>query len=67
MITITRTARALKAQFEAIRARGGHAAIDFRDGEIALRCTQPTSDPETWGRGAVPQTYNDDWVRLVEC
>lgn len=67
MPTTSKQAQSLVFQFQAIRERGGHAAIDFRDGEIMLTCTKPSSDPATWGAGAVPQAYTGAWVRLVEC
>lgn len=65
--TSTDKARHILMQFEAIRTQRGHAAIDFRNGELVLMCTKPTDNPKTWGRGAVPMTMTGDWVRLVEC
>lgn len=67
MVTPSKIALHLKLIFDAIQARGGHAAIDFKDGELALQCTKPSPDTETWGRGAVPQAFTDGWVRLAEC
>ena len=45
--------------FNEIQERGGNAALDFKNDEMVLICTKPTSDPKTWGRGAVAQTYVD--------
>jgi|GEM_PF-4481359 len=67
MVTTSAIAQQAKIVFDAIKARGGHAAIDFKDGELALICTRPTPDTSDWGRGAVPQSYGDGWVRLVQC
>lgn len=67
IITPQAAAREIAAQFRAIQERGGHAAIDFRNGELVLRCTQPQPNPKTWGRGAVPQPYTQEWVRICEC
>lgn len=67
MVTTSAVAQQAKIVFDAIKARGGHAAIDFKDGELSLICTKPTPDTSDWGRGAVPQSYGDGWVRLVSC
>lgn len=58
---------AVSILFDQIKARGGHAAIDYKDGDLVLTCTKPSSDTSQWGRGAVPQLPGEDWVRLVEC
>ena len=58
----------IRALFDEIKARGGHAAIDYKDGELVLTCSKPDfRDKSTWGRGTVPQTPNNEWVRLNEC
>ncbi len=69
MITDTQAtqARKIARQFDDIKKRGGHAAIDYKNGDLMLNTSQPTSDPLTWGNGQVPQTYTDEWVRLAEC
>lgn len=67
MKTASKTAQQIKHMYNVIQARKGHAAIDFKDGELVLVCTKPTPELKTWGVGAVPQSYGDDWVRLVEC
>lgn len=64
--TANTRARQIRSEFEAIRARNGHAAIDFCDGELVLRCSRPSEDREEWGKTAVPKPY-DKWVRLAEC
>lgn len=67
-ITSNEKAREIARQFEEIKARGGHAAIDFCNGELVLQCTRPDwQRPETWGRGAAPQTMDARWVRLTVC
>lgn len=66
-ITSAQKASEIAEQFRAIQARGGHAAIDFCNGELALVCTQPQPNLASWGRGAVPHPYADNWVRLCEC
>jgi hypothetical protein len=53
--------------FQEIKSKGGHAAIDYKDGEIVLHCATPTDNMENWGFGEVPAKWSDDWVRLVEC
>lgn len=65
--TSSKQAHIIKATFDQIKSRGGHAAIDYKDGEIMLACTKPGPEQDTWGRGSLPQTYSDSWVRLVEC
>lgn len=56
--------------FEAIRKQGGHAAIDYKDGQITLVCTKPNNaqreNKKAWGRGALPQAF-PGWVRLAKC
>lgn len=54
MITSAKMAREIAKNFDDIKERGGHAAIDYCNGEIALRCTMPTSDPKTWGGAQCP-------------
>lgn len=68
MATTTHEAAHIATIFEQIKARQGHAAIDFGpNGALTLQCTKPDyCDSETWGRGAVPQPWAD-WARLVEC
>ena len=64
----TRHARTIRFLFDAIRDRGGHAAIDYCDGALVLVTTKPdTSNPDTWGKGAIPEPYNDSHVRIAEC
>ena len=61
-------ARTVRSLFDAIKKRGGRAAIDYYDGTLVLRTTQPdTSNPDTWGKGAVPEPYSDSHVRIAEC
>lgn len=52
-------------RFRRIRDRGGHAAIEFNAGELALICADPDE------RGTVSATYKQSrgpgWVRLMEC
>jgi hypothetical protein len=72
MITESKVALHLKLVFDSIKARGGHAAIDFKNGELVLLCTKPSPDTSEWdtsewGRGACPQSYSAEWVRLAEC
>ena len=67
-ITSKEKAFEIARHFEEIKARGGHAAIDFYNGELVLQCTRPNwQRPETWGRGAAPQTMDARWVRLTVC
>lgn len=67
-ITSNEKAWEIAIRFEEIKARGGHAAIDFHNGELVLQCTRPDwKRPETWGRGAAPQTMDARWVRLTVC
>jgi hypothetical protein len=67
MSTESKVAQHLKLVFDAIKARGGHAAIEFKNGELVLLCTKPSPDTSEWGRGACPQSYGAEWVRLAEC
>jgi hypothetical protein len=68
MITSNEYAKKIFDDYETIRKRGGHAAIDYRHGELVLQCTKPLNDElKTWGRGAVPMEYTPEWVRLVQC
>jgi hypothetical protein len=64
--TSTQEARGIVHLYREIAERGGHAAIDFREGEIVLQCTRPGDDTALWGRGAVPRTDSDEWVRICE-
>lgn len=67
-MTSSQEAATLVATFEAIRARGGHAALDFCDGQMVLQCAFPDwGRPETWGQGEVPPTRGASWVRLMVC
>ena len=65
--TTSAQAQSLKHLFDKIKERGGHAALDFKDGELTLQCTKPSKDPDSWGKGSVGQPFGDDWIRLAQC
>lgn len=69
-MTNTQRAFAAKHDFDAIQARGGHAALVFypAKGELALICSRAKfHDKMTWGFGAVPANPSDNCVRVCEC
>jgi len=59
-------AEVIAADYAAIQAAGGNAAIDYKDGELALRCTMPGRDRSAWGHGAIPAPMGDDWLRIAQ-
>jgi hypothetical protein len=66
-ITTNERAEEIALRFREIKNSGGSAAIDYKAGELTLRCTKPSNDPHTWGQGAVPMKMTADWVCLIEC
>lgn len=66
MHTHPHMAEVIAADYAAIQAAGGNAAIDYKDGELALRCTMPGKDRRDWGHGAIPAPMGDAWVRIAQ-
>lgn len=66
MNTHPHMAEVIAADYAAIQAAGGNAAIDYKDGELALRCTMPGKDRSDWGHGAIPAPMGDAWVRIAQ-
>lgn len=67
VIASTEYASHIAEQFKLIQRRGGRAAIDYHNGELALMCTRPTDKSEDLGAWCCPQPYTVDWVRLISC